>query len=171
MFDDILKQLCNYYERKVFPLNSAHDLWFKKTENIPDEAAFYIRDRIYEELESFPKNLPKIMWAFYHEWIEAHPEKRAKLNYFNCPDCNEGLIFCRKKNSDDKYIRYVFKCSRCKQDHTPGYPMDSKKGLIEKGYEFEIPFAAPVKRSLADIKKSVGREIPAPNDYDMRPSP
>lgn len=131
-----LADLSAFYERKQEPGQRTFDLWFDKVKSIPGECLKWITNKIQEEQERFPNNITATVWSLYHQWLEANPEKKAHATYFECPDCHEGLIFATKKKNDVKY-RYVFGCSKCKQNHSRAYEVMSRHELIGMGYEPE----------------------------------
>lgn len=133
-FDSFLIEMAAFYERKQQPAQKTFDLWFAKVQAIPAESLKWITKKIQDEYEIWPRNITATLWAFYHQWLDAHPEKRAIETFFNCSDCDEGLITAYKKKNDIKY-RYVFRCSKCRQDKTKAYPIGSRMELMNDGYE------------------------------------
>ncbi len=135
-FSNGVKDLCEFYERKSEPKISTLELWHAKVSHIPDEAMPWIVRRITEEYESFPRNLPMAMRSATDEWFTAHPEKAAHERYFDCPDCNHGLIYVERRNVKPVYS-YVFRCERCRQNRVIEYPMALLSSLLSAG--FTIP--------------------------------
>jgi hypothetical protein len=130
-FSRALTKLCDFYERKE-PKHGSIELWFESVGKMPSEPISAIVRKIQETHDTFPRNLPATFWAAYNEWIQAHPEKRTIRNYFNCPDCNEGLLFCIHNETRG---RFVFRCVLCRQDNTRAYPFGSRKSLSNE-YSF-----------------------------------
>jgi hypothetical protein len=146
-FTNLLNELSSFYERKE-PKPTTIELWYHLIKNIPSEPVTWITKKIEENYESFPKNLTAALWSTYNEWQQVYPEKKAIENYFDCPDCHEGLIIVYKKVNNYNY-EYVFRCARCKQSRLRAYPLGGKKELLENGYslyrtpplkESDIPF-------------------------------
>jgi hypothetical protein len=133
-FEDFLIDMGHFFERSKAPNSRTIDLWFEKIKAIPAESLKWITKKIQDEYEIWPRNITATLWAFYHQWLDAHPEKRAIETFFNCSDCDEGLITAYKKKNDIKY-RYVFRCSKCRQDHTKAYPIAARLELMNDGYE------------------------------------
>lgn len=129
----LITELCNFYERKE-PKQNTVELWFKLVKNIPSEPIAWITKKIFETHESFPRNITAALWSSYTEWQQANPDKRAIESYFDCPDCNEGLIFAKKKKNGIDY-EYIFRCSKCRQNHVKAYPIASRLELLE---EYEV---------------------------------
>jgi hypothetical protein len=119
-----------FYERKVQPTPSTADLWFEKIKYIPEEALKPIEKRIQGECEHWPYNITSTMASYYSQWLDSHPEKRAHDNFFQCSDCSEGLIFAKKVIEGKKYS-YVFRCTKCRQNHNQNYPAMSRLELME----------------------------------------
>src|SRR5574343_592121 len=77
-FSRIITTLCEYYERRE-PKNAALEAWFARCRHIPAEPLDYIAQKIMENHETFPKNLPAAMRDTFTEWLQANPDKRAGL--------------------------------------------------------------------------------------------
>lgn len=133
-FEDFLIEIGHFFERSKSPSVRTIDIWFEKIKAIPFESLKWITRRIQDEYEYWPKNITATLWSFYHQWLDAHPDKRVIENYFDCPDCDEGLITACKEKNSTKY-RYVFRCTKCKQNRTPAYPKASRVDLLSEGYE------------------------------------
>jgi len=170
VFDELIKDLGSFYEKIKAPGKNSLDLWYQKTKNIPTESLEWIKNKIFDEHESFPKNISSALWAMYQEWLKAHPEKIHIKTYFKCPDCSDGLIICHKLVGE-RYYRYVFRCAKCRQDHTPAYPEAFKAHLMQTGFVFDyVPIPPRLRRkgnlgiainSVVDTdKRSVLQEVP-----------
>lgn len=133
-FDTFLMEMAAFYERKQQPAQKTFDLWFAKVQKIPAESLKWITKKIQDEFEVWPRNITATLWAMYHQWQDAYPEKRAIENYFYCPDCNDGLITAYKEKNNVKY-RYIFRCPKCKQANNRSFPMMSRAELMNDGYD------------------------------------
>ena len=133
-FDTFLMEMAAFYERKQQPAQKTFDIWFNKVQKIPAESLKWITKKIQDEFEIWPRNITATLWAMYHQWLDAYPEKRAIENYFYCPDCNDGLITARKAKNDVNY-RYIFRCPKCKQNHNRSFPLVSRAELMNDGYD------------------------------------
>lgn len=135
VFEGFLKDVGAFYERKVAPTDKAKDIWYDKVKKIPDESIPWIYDKIIDEFEGFPKNIKSTMWALYHQWLDAHPEKKAPIDLRNCSKgCLEGILFAVKLIQEVKY-RYVFRCGKCRQQTFPQWPESTYEKLVYEGYE------------------------------------
>lgn len=130
-----VKRLGEYYERGKDPKQGALDAWYEKIHHVPSEAMRWVESKIQDECDNFPHNLSKTVNEYHIAWQQANPDKRAPEHHFDCPECNNGLIFA-KKRSDDTNVRYryVFKCPMCRQSSVD-YPSVSRVELINQGYD------------------------------------
>jgi hypothetical protein len=134
-FGRVITKLCDYYERKE-PKNAAMEVWFARCKPIPTEPLGYITQKIMDNNEIFPKNLPAAMWESFNEWLQANPEKRAQKTYTHCPDCEDGLIFTSKYSEKLKTkYKYVFSCGKCRQSEFRQYPMAMLHELAAEGHK------------------------------------
>lgn len=133
-FSRIISKLCDYYERKE-PKNAAMEIWYSRCKAIPGEPLGYITQKITDNNETFPKNLPAAMWGAFTEWLQANPDKHAHKVFTHCPDCEEGLIFTAKHNEkfNAKY-KYVFSCGKCGQSSIRQYPIAILSDLTAAGH-------------------------------------
>jgi hypothetical protein len=127
-------EIAAFYERKQQPSQKTFDIWFDRIKNVPSESLMWITRKIQDEYEYWPKNITATLWSFYHQWLDSNPDKRAIENFFDCPDCDEGLITAYKEKNNTKY-RYVFRCTKCKQNKIAAYPRASRVELLGEGYE------------------------------------
>lgn len=156
--------LSDYYERKR-PQDSTLDLWFDEVRNIPDEPLEWIKTKIFKENDSKPSNIPATMWALYNAWLAAHPEKRARRDNVDCPDCEGGWLVLQKWVEGYRQpISHSAPCGRCKQ--IPAAEYMTLFQAREKGFErvnlFDLN--AP-KRTVKEMIASIGRPVPEVRAY------
>jgi hypothetical protein len=160
-FDAIIGNLGAFYERKVRPIPMTLDMWFEKVKKIPSEAVTPIQQRIMDECEGWPKNITAMMWALYHQWLSAHPEKRAHREAVDCPDCEGGWL-ALQKNVDGyrQKISHSAACGRCKQ--IPSAQYMTLFQAKEHGYERVDLLTYPVhaNRNLKAMIESVAKRMP-----------
>lgn len=144
----IVRNLCTYFERAKPPSEDTIDMWFAKCANIPDEPLEWIVDRIKDNLEAFPRNLPNTVWEYYRDWLSTYPEKSAHKMIVDCKKCNStGYIFTIKTNRESKMnYEYAFRCNACKQANDNGLPLWANQ-LVDQGY-----YPIPERESSGDIK-------------------
>jgi hypothetical protein len=155
-FTQILKELVDFYERKE-PKQGTTELWFDKVKRIPSEPIRWMLQKIQDEHEAFPRNVPGALWGAFREWQQAYPERIDRKDYFDCPDCTDGLIWAKQIKNGIPY-GYVFRCARCKQNNCQQYPMtrlDEIKADYEirpkKGWPYTPKQGRTVKQLVAGI--------------------
>lgn len=67
--------------------------WMPKVERIPSEAIPYIVEKITDEADRMPANLPKAFREKFRLWQLENPEKTAQIVQNGCPDCESGVLF------------------------------------------------------------------------------
>lgn len=161
-FTSMLKELSDYYERAKEPKHGTTELWFDKIRKIPSEPIKWITRKIEDENDSFPRNLPGAVYGAYREWLQANPDRISTRNYFDCPDCTDGLIWARLEKNGQRYT-YVFRCVRCKQSTVHAYPMVSRLELMA---DYAVvpkngdPYTGAVRaRNVQAIAHGIGRAI------------
>lgn len=70
--------------------------WMPKVENIPTEAISYIIEKITDDADRMPANLPKAFRQHFRAWQMEHPEKVARVVEQGCRDCEHGILFLEK---------------------------------------------------------------------------
>ena len=78
--------------------------WMPKVERIPSEAIPYIVEKITDELDRMPPNLPKVFREKFRMWQAENPEKNAQIVQKGCPDCEMGILFLER----DKQTAAIF---------------------------------------------------------------
>ena len=71
--------------------------WMPKVENIPAEAVGYIIEKITDEADRMPANLPKAFREKFRAWQMEHPEKVAHVVEPGCADCESGVLFLERE--------------------------------------------------------------------------
>lgn len=158
-FTRVLKELTDYYERAKEPRHGTIELWFAKVKKIPGEPLPWIVSRIESENETFPKNLPGALWAFYREWLSANPDRVAHIQPRDCPDCTDGLLWATIRKNGIQYS-YVFRCCLCRQSMVQAYPLAGRRELGEDGYQVMPkegwPYGGSKPKNLAEAVGMVG---------------
>jgi hypothetical protein len=135
-FDNFLGSIGAFYERKVRPTERTVDIWYGKIKKIPSEAVPWIERRIQDECEGWPRNITATMWAYFHAWLDSHPEKRELEKKYPCSECQgEGLLFGNKKSGSGIRFRYVFRCAVCGQSPLLSLPKINKSAMLGQGFE------------------------------------
>jgi len=71
--------------------------WMPKVERIPGEAIPYIVEKITDELDRMPPNLPKVFREKFRMWQAENPKKNAQIVQKGCPDCESGVLFLERE--------------------------------------------------------------------------
>lgn len=71
--------------------------WMPKVERIPSEAIGYIVEKITDESDRMPANLPKAFREKFRLWQMENPEKTAQIVQKGCPDCELGILFLERE--------------------------------------------------------------------------
>ncbi|NPV03844.1 MAG: hypothetical protein HPY67_03835 [Syntrophaceae bacterium] len=156
---EMIKTVSAYYERKI-PSDRTLDLWFERIRGIPGESIGWIQTRIFEQFEAFPKNLPSVIWELYNAWLDAHPEKRARKESVDCPDCEGGLL-CLTRPVRGYRVPPTFSapCGRCRQVRAAQY-MTLAEALRQGYSRVNLHAVTTVKsRNIGELIRSIGREI------------
>lgn len=162
-FIEFVTDVFDYFERKK-PNDNTMDLWFDEVRNIPDECLEWVKSKIFKENDNKPSNLPATMWALYNAWLQAHPEKRARKESVDCPDCESGWLILEK--DQDPYrtpISATAPCGRCRQLRMPKYLRLEDAmlaGFRRKNLTTEY---AVRRRPVRELAASIGRNVPQVN--------
>ena len=78
--------------------------WMPKVERIPSEAIGYIVEKITDEADRMPANLPKAFREKFRLWQMENPEKTAQIVQRGCSDCEMGILFLER----DKQTAAIF---------------------------------------------------------------
>lgn len=161
----MIENLGAFYERKVKPISRTLEMWFEKVKKIPSEAVMPIQDKIMDECERWPANLTATMWAMYHRWLDAHPEKRAFREAVNCPDCEGGwLVLSKLVEGYKQPLSFSAPCGRCRQIPAANYMTIFQ--AREKGYERTDLKKQPWDgRTAAEMASTIGRPVPEVRVY------
>ena len=121
-FNFFLAKLTTYYERTKPPTPVTVAIWYDRVKLIKCESLDDIRYEIFQQMESFPKNLPNVMWDCYREWQKGNKEPAATTQK-QCDFCvSEGYIFTQRGK-----CRYVYRCGQCRQATEKGIPYYGEK--------------------------------------------
>jgi hypothetical protein len=159
-FNATIQNICAYYQHSE-PKGPTLNLWYDKVKNIPAEPIRWIEKKMFDEQESYPKNIPSMMWALYNTWLAANPHKRAMTEDKNCPDCEGGWLAIEKQvDGYRQKISHSAACGKCKQ--LPSARYMTLQQAIEQGYN-RIDLKTYPVNGPKDIKKladMVGKKMP-----------
>lgn len=163
-FMALAESLAAYYSAKT-PGSKTIDLWFDMVQNIPAEALPWIEQKIYQEHDLLPRNLPKAIRELFEAWLQANPEKRARKESVDCPDCEGGLL-CLTRPVRGYRVPPTFSapCGRCRQVRAAQYMTLAE--ALRQGYSRVNLHAVTTVRSrnIGELIRSIGREIPGSDE-------
>lgn len=69
--------------------------WHAKVKFIPSTAVPYIVERITDEADRMPANMPKLFRALHAEWQASQPQqaKQQQVQGGGCPYCYDGILW------------------------------------------------------------------------------
>ena len=95
-FSEAANQIAEYLGASA-PSATRIYAWLPKVENIPAEAVPFIVQRITDEAERMPVNLPKSFREQFSEWLRRNPNKVAKeADQAGCSDCENGILWLER---------------------------------------------------------------------------
>lgn len=88
------------------PPDAAVKAWLAKVERIPSEAVPYIVQRITDDADRMPANLPKQFRALYGEWQAEHTTSTTPIQQTGCGECIEGILWLEKPGTGETAVIY-----------------------------------------------------------------
>ncbi len=164
-----LRDLGAYYQQKVQPIDKSIDIWLEKVQRVPAEALPWIMKKITDDFESWPRNIPSAIWAFYHAWLDAHPEKRAYIHDRKCDECDSsGTLSVLKKTERGTFVSYVFRCGKCGQSNLSGIPAARIGTLLMNGYVERPKNLEELAEftTAREMARKIGKPITEPYEWD-----
>lgn len=138
-FIDFLERVANYFGAKNMIAEMRINLWYDQCHYVPREALSWIEKKIFEQQDSMPRNLPKLVKALWMGWQDAHPEKMAwETVRCGAPGCENGYIFVRNQEGYG-FTAYCDQCAERRRICRAGDPNLSNladleaKGLLWRG--------------------------------------
>ncbi len=96
------------------PSTHRMDLWFQSVEHIPSEAVGEIVKAVTGDLDSMPRNLPRVFRDRFDAWMRLHPERRAReAQQTGCIDCDRGVLWLEKRDQDGGVAQTCCVFCRC----------------------------------------------------------
>lgn len=145
--------------------------WFDKVQNMPDEALPYIVAKITDEVDSMPRNLPKVFKEKFRCWQMENPNKCAAVVEQGCRDCESGVLFLERPDAKGRMQTASVFC-QCYSGNS-GYLGRSTLAYMERqGWRStKAKTICPGVGSKADISAQMQRarrdeKNPHPDRYD-----
>ena len=109
-FVEFLERVSTYFGAKRLMDEKRIESFYDQCHHVPHEALGWIEDRIYQEQDSMPRNLPKYIRALWLQWQDLNPERMVREPVeCNAPGCEGGYIFVRHREG----WTAVAYCDRC----------------------------------------------------------
>lgn len=112
-FKSLLDTITTYYglEKSISPERIR--MWHRRVEHIPFQAARQIKNRIFEDHDYLPRNIPKAFNKAYHAFATSNTGPDFKQE--PCDDCRgSGLFFpFLMDNRAKRYEKRVIACGNC----------------------------------------------------------
>lgn len=129
-FITFAEDLAGYYGRKMEAHRAA--LVFPKVSHVPSEAVEWIKGRITDEAETMPSNLGKAVLGGWQAWLMDNPDRRARPEAQECPECHHGILLMVGKSG----MTAVFGCEACNQAPVR-YPRARRGDLLHFGWTMQ----------------------------------
>ena len=124
-FAGLAAALAEYFGRRQTISQDRLALWYEQCRHVPGgEPLAWIKDRLLQEEDHLPSNLPKAVRRLWGEWCQTHPERMVRdpdLTECSAPGCDEGYIWV--VNPTTGYTAVAF-CDRCAV----------RRGLVREGH-------------------------------------
>lgn len=142
--------------------------WFDKVQNIPDEALPYIVEKITDEVDAMPRNLPKVFKEKFRAWQMDNPGKCVVVEQQGCRDCESGILFLERTDERGGVHTGCIFC-QCYQGNA-GYLGRSTLAYMERqGWRStKAKTIGPGCANKADIAAQINRAIQADANPDYQ---
>lgn len=158
---EFVRKLSLFFERKM-PSDDTLLQWLPEVEHIPSEPLEWINKQIMAG-DTWPRNLPSAIKKGWHDWWQAHPDRRAKDRILGCDGCHLGYIYVSYFEAGmGNWYDTTFRCANCR----PKYPRDmaiaTVEQLLREGY------CQPIGTIIFPYAKG----LPAPQrDHQVKSAP
>ena len=147
-FIQFAEDLAGYYGRKFDAQRAV--LVFPKVQHVPSEAIAWILSRITDEAETMPSNLGKAVIGGWNAWLMDNPDRRAKADAVDCPECNRGALLVQ----DAAGTTAVFACQVCNQAPA-GWHRARRGDLFAQGWVLQPSEMAAADRKAELVRKQL----------------
>lgn len=94
-FIHAVNRLALYFNTKN-PGTAALQEWFPRVAFIPTEAVEAILNRIKDNFDRMPSNLPKVFREVYGTWKAPKSSTTTAARHPSCRNCEQGILFLEK---------------------------------------------------------------------------
>lgn len=168
-FSNFVIKLARFYDKKDFLTKSTDNQgrfgsWYQKVKHLPGGQALNdIYDRITDEYERFPANLPKAIKTHWGAWKNENQDKiiRSKEKITGCENCLRGWInFAQEDEKSGLIYEYTCLCGHCRQIKNQKIPMMTVEQIEAEGGRVIKPGREKPKKqvfgSIEDMTAAVG---------------
>lgn len=170
-FIDFIKDLARYYGKTEFiEVNDANKDrirdWYRKVRDLPGGNTLRdIYDRITDEFDAFPRNLPKTVKQYWEVWKKENKDRivSVKEEITGCKNCLKGWInFVQQDEKTGRVYEYTCHCGHCRQLYNPKIPRLTIEQIEAEGGRVIRPGEAKPKKliydNLEDMTAAVGKK-------------
>ncbi len=137
-FVDFLERVAAYFGARTLMSEQRIALFYDQARHVPREALDWIERRLYEQQDSMPRNLPKVVKALWLQWQDTHPERMVS-EHIECdaPGCEGGYIFVRHREGWTA-VAYCDRCAVRRRLCPANSPALSNVQVLEReGYQWD----------------------------------
>lgn len=133
-FQDFIKRIYNAYGR-VYPKGEIVEFLWSKLGNLPSGCMEWVEDRFLSRNENFPTKVHLAILACWYDWLNEHPEHKAKSTV-ECPYCQDGMLYLgRYEPMHGRVTTYTANCGHCRQRaDEKSVPMMTRDQAVKRGY-------------------------------------
>lgn len=113
VFATIIDRIYSTFGR-TSPVGNVLTVIWSRAQDIPDEAAVAVADRICDE-DRLPGNMGKAMYAGWLDWMERNPSRIT--NKSGCEQCDDGWMHCWSHThgyADNRLLYWLAPCATCR---------------------------------------------------------
>jgi hypothetical protein len=120
IFKTFVRRLCSYYGKAGDKTALAQTgSWYGKVADLPDEPLNWMYDRITDEHDLMPRNVPKLMRGLFSSWLHDNPDRRAHGDGdtpAGCSQCIHGVLYLVRYDlpAYPKGYETVAGCAHCR---------------------------------------------------------
>ena len=167
-----LQELNDYYGLDKIFSPSRKERWHNYVKYMPNESLKYIRDRIFDEKETIPRNIPMWMKNYFRDWKVLNSGRFLQYTPVICDECGTIGLFWITAELDGIDYTSVAVCKKCEnwQLHLGPETVDkmrraTRAELEAEGYSvFEVNNYKGAQKVPAAMVSSqthkIGKKIP-----------
>lgn len=133
-FQRFIGDLVDYYSRGVLPKNNAVRMWYETVKHIPARDLKPIFRQLTQA--NWPANVPA---EINRAWSGSAKSGDNDQQPAGCPECENGILFMKRKTDFGYYGKFLFRCGRCRTSNLAGIPEATAKELVADGWLYDVP--------------------------------